>query len=295
MFPSRILIAGCGYLGVRLGTECASRGAVVYGLRRRAHTPQSTPLPLEIVRVLADITRPETLKPLPDVDAVVLCQAPGKGDSYEKTYLEGTQNVLKALGGSPQVVLISSTSVYSTRDGSWVDETTDPRVPGHPAGEAGERAEVLLKTEEAVLNSGFAAKVVRSSGLYGPNRNRLKPILDGTFVPELSGEVINRVRVEDLVSAIVTVIERGAAGEKFLVSDECPTTQREFYEWLYTEINRPLLETGTSSMKRPATTASAGRRGGSKRCRNAKMKALGWKPQYPTYKEGYADLLASGG
>jgi hypothetical protein len=33
------------------------------------------------------------------------------------------------------------------------------------------------------------------------------------------------------------------------------------------------------------------RRTGSKRCSNARAKALGWVPQYPSYKEGYAAIL----
>ena len=35
------------------------------------------------------------------------------------------------------------------------------------------------------------------------------------------------------------------------------------------------------------------RRTGSKRCSNARARALGWVPQYPSYKEGYAAILAA--
>jgi nucleoside-diphosphate-sugar epimerase len=34
------------------------------------------------------------------------------------------------------------------------------------------------------------------------------------------------------------------------------------------------------------------RRAGSKRCSNARARALGWAPQYPSYREGYAAVLA---
>ncbi|MNC72562.1 hypothetical protein D3C75_1236280 [compost metagenome] len=33
------------------------------------------------------------------------------------------------------------------------------------------------------------------------------------------------------------------------------------------------------------------RRTGSKRCSNARARALGWVPQYPTFREGYAAML----
>ncbi|HCG40417.1 MAG TPA: NAD(P)-dependent oxidoreductase, partial [Pseudomonas sp.] len=32
------------------------------------------------------------------------------------------------------------------------------------------------------------------------------------------------------------------------------------------------------------------RRAGSKRCSNARARALGWKPRYPSYRDGYASL-----
>jgi nucleoside-diphosphate-sugar epimerase len=33
------------------------------------------------------------------------------------------------------------------------------------------------------------------------------------------------------------------------------------------------------------------RRTGSKRCSNARAKALGWVPKYPSFREGYAAIL----
>jgi nucleoside-diphosphate-sugar epimerase len=36
------------------------------------------------------------------------------------------------------------------------------------------------------------------------------------------------------------------------------------------------------------------RRTGSKRCSNARAKALGWTPKYPSYREGYAVIIAQG-
>jgi len=33
------------------------------------------------------------------------------------------------------------------------------------------------------------------------------------------------------------------------------------------------------------------RRAGSKQCSNARAKALGWAPAYPSYREGYAAIL----
>ncbi|MNY51025.1 hypothetical protein D3C86_1865820 [compost metagenome] len=36
---------------------------------------------------------------------------------------------------------------------------------------------------------------------------------------------------------------------------------------------------------------SSVRRTGSKRCSNARAKALGWTPKYPSFREGYAAII----
>lgn len=41
-----------------------------------------------------------------------------------------------------------------------------------------------------------------------------------------------------------------------------------------------------------AAESASVRRAGSKRCSNARAKALGWEPRYPSYREGYSAMLA---
>ena len=56
MQARRILIAGCGFVGTRLGLDLAEEGHEVWGLRRE---PGGLPAPIRPVR--ADLTEPETL------------------------------------------------------------------------------------------------------------------------------------------------------------------------------------------------------------------------------------------
>jgi nucleoside-diphosphate-sugar epimerase len=37
------------------------------------------------------------------------------------------------------------------------------------------------------------------------------------------------------------------------------------------------------------------RRTGSKRCSNARARALGWTPKYPSFREGYAAIIEGNG
>jgi nucleoside-diphosphate-sugar epimerase len=100
--------------------------------------------------------------------------------------------------------------------------------------------------------------------------------------PSFSGTYVNRIHVEDIVAGIELLMEKGKLGEIYLGVDDHPSTQREFYEWIYEKTGWP----------RPIVNgASPAVHGSNKRCTNAKLKALGWAPKYPSFREGYAPLL----
>ena len=274
-------------MGSALGTDFARKGHSVLGLRRQWVGPP----PQGITPITADLLDPESLKNLPQVDFVVLCQAPKReNDSYRQTYFEGTKNLLAKMGSDPLstgsdpfLILISSTSVYSTGDGSWVDETTLVDGGRFETKEAEANAKVLVETERLVLSSGIPSIIFRLGGIYGPGRHRLKALKEGKMKPSFSETMINRIRVEDIVAGIELLMTKGKQGEIYLGVDDHPSTQKEFYEWVYEKTGWP----------RPNSNgASAGMvHGSNKRCSNKKIKELGLKLEYPSFKEGYAALL----
>ena len=126
----RVLIAGCGYVGVRLASRLAREGASVFALRRGRG-----PLPVGVEPVVADLARIETLGSLPPrIDAVVYTAAPGTSDeaAYRSIYLDGVDNLLRAIAERgerpPRFVFASSTAVYGQDRGECSDE--DARVFG---------------------------------------------------------------------------------------------------------------------------------------------------------------------
>ncbi len=255
----KILIVGCGYLGTALGVRLAEAGAEVWGIRRdwsAGEKNAGAPGLNRIRKIEADLLRPESLEKLPTVDFAVLCQAPGReGDSYERTYYKGTRNLIEAMKKSAACfILVSSTRVYSTKDGSWVDEDTDPST----GGEVNENSRWLLETEDWALRNS-SCMVFRLGGIYGPGRNRLASTAKSR-APR-SGYV-NRIHVEDAVSGIRLLMDKGKPGEIYLGVDDCPSADAE--------AGAPVL---------------------GKRCSNQKIKRLGLSLKYPTYKEGYSALL----
>ncbi len=268
----KVLIAGCGYVGTALGQEMSEDGAEVWGLRRDWSKVDPAP---GFHALQADLLEPRALKDLPAVDYVLLCQSPSReSDTYESTYFRATKNLLDAVWGErlKKIVLVSTTGVYAVTDGSWVDE-----IKG-----ALDESSVILKTERMALKESRHAVVLRLGGIYGPGRNRIAAIKSGAFKPALSDDCTNRIYVDDVVSCIRLLFKKGKPGEMYLGVDDAPCTQREFYSWLYDKLSLPKPLSGTDRM-RP--------HGSNKRCSNKKIRNLGMKFKYPSYREGYETLL----
>jgi nucleoside-diphosphate-sugar epimerase len=284
----RILIVGCGYVGLPLGVELVRLGHEVFGLRRGGpETSRSTGVnPLR-----ADITRPETLADLPrEFDWVVNCAASGGGgaDEYRQLYLDGNRNLLAWLAERPprKYVYTSSTSVYAQNDGSVVTERSlaQPDAP---------TARVLVEAEDLLLAAArnrFSAVILRVAGIYGPGRGHaFRQFLRGEARLEGDGSrYLNMIHRDDLIGAIITALERGRPGEIYNAVDDLPVSQSVFFGWLAAELKRPLP---------PAVTADAEtrRKRGvtNKRVSNAKLRAeLGCEFKYPDFRAGYGPLCA---
>jgi nucleoside-diphosphate-sugar epimerase len=265
----------------------AQLGHAVFGLRRTASAAGDLEA-AGITPLVGDITDPRALEKLPGpFDWVVNTVSSTKGgpEEYRAVYLDGTRRLVEWLSGSglQKYVYTSSTSVYGQTDGSTVDEQS----PTEPASET---SRVLVETEtllrEAARGQNFPAVILRSSGIYGPERGHLfQQYLKGEAVISGRGErLINMIHRDDLAGIIVAALERGRTGEIYNASDDEPVSQIEFFTWLSQTLRRPVPpfapEGTTSSRKRGLTN---------KRISNKKLKTeLSYALQYPTYREGYA-------
>ncbi len=283
----KVLIAGCGYLGTLLGQELAKSGHEVWGLRRDPAALRAMQA-LGIRPIQSNLLSVDSLKKIPLADHVILCQAPSrKNDDYGATYYQATKNLLEIFpkNSCRKLILISSTSVYSTQNGAWVDESTDSAAGSYGDREAAENAKILLKTESLVLSSQHPALVFRLAGIYGEGRNRVKSILEGRVKPVFSDLWMNRMHATDIVRGIRLLLEKGIPGEIYLGSDDWPSTQKEFYGWVCEQLSIPIPPAGESN-ERPWQGQS------NKRCSNKKIKQLGLKLRYPSFKEGYTPIIA---
>lgn len=273
---ARILIAGCGDVGGALGRLLVDAGHTVWGLRRRPDA-----LPPGLRPIAADLTDAASLKGLPDgLDAVFYtAAATGRDENhYRRAYVDGPTRLLAALHDSGQrprrVLFTSSTAVYAQNDGGWVDEDS-------PAAAQGFAGRLLRQGEAAVLDGPFPATVIRFAGIYGPRRTRLIDSLRAGTAACAPGRYTNRIHRDDAAAALAHLLDLDAPAPLYLGVDDTPALHCEVLDWLARQLGvaPPRLDEGAA-------------RAGSKRCSNARLRAGGFRPRYPGYRQGYAALLA---
>lgn len=290
---SRILIAGCGYVGTQLGVELAEAGHKVWGLRRNPGD-----LPPAITPFCADLAEPSTLANLPPgLDYVVYATAadgPGE-EAYRRAYLEGAAFLCDALVEQEErprrVFFVSSTAVYGQNGGEWVDEgsTTEPTSAN---------GKILLAAEQQVLAGSFPATVLRLGGIYGPGRTRLIRLVESgeaTACPE-APTYTNRIHRDDAAGMLAHLMALDVAathGEGefprkiYLGIDREPAPRHEVLNWLAERLGVP------SPRRVSAQDAPRRSRGGNKRCRSDRIQASGYALRYASFREGYGEMLMS--
>jgi nucleoside-diphosphate-sugar epimerase len=275
----RVLIAGCGYVGSRLAERLLEDGVAVWGLKRDPST-----LPAGVGAVAGDVTRASTLDGIPDeVGAVVYAVAPtSSGEAgYRSAYVDGLRNVLDAVGGSPRVVLVSSTGVYGQSDGQWVDEDTAEEP-------ADGTARAILEGEALARERGAPGIVLRLGGIYGPGRTwTVGRVLTGDapcMGPELYG---NRIHREDAAGALRHLLTLDHPEPVYNGVDGEGAPLRDVYAWVADRAGVPDPCDGVD----PDAVRTEGRRGTNKRCSNQRLLDSGYTFVYPSYRAGYAELI----
>src|ERR1035437_2210787 len=287
----RVLIVGCGYVGMQLGAELVKQGHEVFGLRRSTGAEAEFKA-AGIKPLMADITKAEQLAQLPATyDWVVNCvSASGGGaDEYREVYLQGMRNLIEWLGAAPpkKFVYTSSTSVYGQDDGSLVKESSSTTP-------AGETAKILVETERVLLAAArekkFPAVILRLAGIYGPDRGHwLKLYMSNEARSEGNGaRILNMIHRDDAAGAIIAALKNGRPGEVYNAVDDEPVSQLGFFQWLSGPLGKELPPSA------PEDAETVRKRGvTNKKVSNRRLRMeLGYQFKYPTFRQGYtAELI----
>jgi nucleoside-diphosphate-sugar epimerase len=171
-------------------------------------------------------------------------------------------------------IFVSSTSVYGQTGGEIVTEES----PAEPLTATGR---ILREAEKVAFGSG--ATVVRSTGIYGPGRGVLfDKFRRGEAVIEGDGlRWINQIHQCDLVAALAHLIETDVPGEIYNATDDTSVTYRDYYAWCAKFLRQPMPPHGRVNAERKRGLTN-------KRVSNAKLRATGWSPIHPSFREGLA-------
>ncbi len=281
------MIVGCGYVGKPLAAKWHALGDVVFPTTRsqdRARQfEQQGWQP-----ILADVTRPETLRQLPEADTVVFAVGydSDSGASREDVYAEGLKNVLEHLSeATRRLVFVSTTGVYGDADGQTVDEET-PCEPARAGGKAFLKAEQYLRNHPVWSQRSIT---LRMAGIYGPQRiPRSADIEAGKPIPAPGGGALNLIHVDDAVQAICLAADAEEFSPLYIVSDGSPVDRRDYYR----EVAR-LLEAPEPTFEDPEADSPAAQRAKSDRkMSNARLVTeLGFQPTHASYREGLTAIL----
>lgn len=176
---------------------------------------------------------------------------------------------------------LSSTGVYGDAGGAWLDESAPLE---------GRRVERIAADRAW---GALGARVLRLAGIYGPGRSVLERIAGGrAHRIDLPGHVFSRVHRDDIVSGVRAAIAHGPAGA-YNLSDDLPASQNLLVEEACRLLGLsppPLLAPDDAALS-PATRAYYGE---SRRVAAGKAhRLLGWRPHYPSFREGLRAVIAS--
>jgi nucleoside-diphosphate-sugar epimerase len=246
----KTLLIGCGYIGLPLALRLKEAG---HEISAWVHSPESAEAlaPHQFHRVIAgSVAEPRLWDSVPEnYQLVIHCASSGGGSEADYEQVF-LKGVLMMNTRQPRArrLFVSSTSVYRQNEGEVVTEKSN----ADPATATGR---VLRVAEKVAMGEA----VIEGDGLRW----------------------INQIHQGDLVAAIFHLIDSGTPGEIYNATDDTPVTYRDYYAWCSKFLGQPMPPHGPVNTERKRGLTN-------KRVSNAKLRALGWTPVYPSFREGLA-------
>lgn len=279
----RIAVIGAtGVLGRHLVPRLVERGhAVCATARRDADLDRLKRIGAEAVA--ADIFDPASLRAaVVNCDAAVhaatsIPTAAGRGDwaVNDRIRREGTANLLAACRAERvrRYVQQSVAMLHLTDDSR---PQTEEDALGHT-----DRIRSALEMEQMVSQAPLNWCIVRGGAFYGPGTGRPEAwrsqARGGVLtLPGDGNGFLSLIHVADMAAAMVAVVERGRPKQAYIAADDQPATYRDLFGYVAAMEGAPPPAAG-GPVPLPSFRVS-----------NAKLKALGWSPGYPSFRAGLA-------
>jgi len=222
----------------------------------------------------------------------VLVTAPPQADGCPA--LKALAPALARSGAFPDWIgYVSSTGVYGDRGGGWAFEDSALNAP---TVEGARRAAAERDWLEMGHGMGLTVCVFRLPAIYGPGRSPFEKLRDGSArLVRKPGQVFNRIHVEDAAEGMIASQRRPRPGGIYNLTDDEPAGADVYVAHAAalagvppppeTDWTDPSVSEGMRRFYRD-----------NKRVANARAKAeLGWRPAYPSWREGLKAVLGSEG
>jgi len=284
-----LLILGAGFSGRAIGETFRQAGFSVAGTTRSAEKAESLrALGIEPALYDGGAVSDALAAVMARATHVVQSIAPGKdGDPLFRTGVPGPSTLMPKLEWAGY---LSTVGVYGDHKGGWVDEETKLNPVSVRSIERVEAENHWLAFGKA---SGLPVAVLRLAGIYGPGRNALRNMEEGTARRLIKkDQVFNRIRVEDIGRSALFLAE-GHRGGVWNITDDEPGPPQDVVAEAARLLGLPIppdIPFETAELSPMARSFYAE----NKRVSNAKLKAAGFEFRFPNYRLSLGELHASG-
>jgi nucleoside-diphosphate-sugar epimerase len=287
MTGTRFFIFGAGYSG-KAFARAGKDAATIYGTTRSAEKfPALRQAGIEPLHFDGAPT-PEIGEALKTTTHLVVAVAPDATGDPVLNAMRGT--IVASMPSLEWIAYLSTVGVYGDHGGEWVDETAECRP-------VSKRSVMRVAAEQDWLKLGQKigrpVAILRLSGIYGPGRNALANLANGTARRLVKpGQVFNRIHCDDIGGAL-----RHLAGDNrggvFNVTDDLPAPPQDVVAYAARLMGiEPPPETpfGTAELSPMARSFY----GENKRVSNAAIKAAGYRFRFPDYRSALDHMWAGG-
>jgi nucleoside-diphosphate-sugar epimerase len=288
----KVFVTGAtGYFGVATTRALVEAGHSVVALVRSELRARRL-LPAAARVVVGDILRPASFRGALRSAEVAVHLASSETD-MARVRVEGLQNLVRASrdAGVGRIVLGSGYWVYGPHRGT-IDEASSV----HPLDLARHNyaAEELLRS--ATASRDPERVIVRPGMAYGAGSwfaQMVEELRAGRYrLIEGGRNFWSTVQVDDVGAAFRTIVERGTAGATYLVVDDAPVRLREFAGFVAERIGAAPPEAIDLARAEATFGAELARiLSANLRATNGALRALGWRPRFPTYRDGVPEAL----
>jgi nucleoside-diphosphate-sugar epimerase len=284
----RVFIFGAGYSGRAFARLVAGQASVAGSTRSPDKFERLRAASIEPYQFDGEVISDEVRSVLTETTHLVISTAPSEaGDpvlAAGRTMLASDMPALRWIG------YLSTVGVYGDHDGGWVDEASECRPVSR-------RSMLRVAAEQDWLSFGrgvgLPVAVLRLSGIYGPGRNALVNLANGTARRLVKpGQVFNRIHVADITGALSHLAQTETGGV-FNVTDDLPAPPQDVVAYaakLMGVAPPPEIPFETAQLSPMARSFY----GENKRVSNALIKEAGYSFAFPDYRSAFDRMWADG-